>query len=103
MRKFTWAICSRCDGHGTIVNPSVDGNGLTQEDFDEDPDFREAYFGGVYDIACPDCESGKVRVPNMAALTFSEKRELVRKRQSERFHAEWAREREREYRMCGGR
>lgn len=56
-----WKICPTCRGNGTIVNPSIDGNGLSREDFDEDPDFEEAYFRGDYDISCPDCEGGKYR------------------------------------------
>lgn len=79
---FTWAICNRCSGNGHIVNPSIDGNGLTREDFEQDPDFEEAYFSGMYDIPCPDCVGGKVRVPNVARLTFGEKRQLVHLRQS---------------------
>ena len=53
-------ICHRCEGRGKHVNPSVDGNGISQEDFDQDPDFREAYFEGRYDVTCWDCEGEKV-------------------------------------------
>lgn len=56
-----WAICSRCSGDGTHVNPNVDGHGISPEEFDEDPDFAEAYFGGVYDVSCGECDgAGKV-------------------------------------------
>ncbi len=53
-------VCYTCDGKGTTVNPAIDGNGLTQEDFDEDPDFRENYFSGVYDVQCRTCKGQRV-------------------------------------------
>lgn len=56
-----YEVCGRCDGEGKHVNPSVDGNGLSREDFDQDPDFREAYFSGVYDVQCEEC-SGRTTV-----------------------------------------
>jgi len=60
-----WAICSRCHGDGTHVNPAVDGNGITQEEMDQDPDFFEAYMSGQYDIRCEECDgSGKVAEPD---------------------------------------
>jgi len=59
-----WEICTRCDGDGTIVNPSIDGHGLDPHNpcgEGPDPDFMEDYKGGVFDIACPECKgSGKV-------------------------------------------
>lgn len=54
-------VCERCEGRGTITNPNIDGNGISQEEFDEDPDFREAYFSGIYDIGCPECNGLRVR------------------------------------------
>lgn len=53
-------VCPRCEGKGSHVNPAVDGNGLTREDFDEDPDFAEDYFGGVFDICCEECKGMRV-------------------------------------------
>lgn len=55
-----YEVCDLCHGEGKHVNPAVDGNGLTQEDFDEDPDFREAYFSGVYDVRCEECQGTRV-------------------------------------------
>lgn len=55
-----FVVCPRCRGKGTHVNPSIDGNGLTREDFDEDPDFEEAYFRGDYDVACYECRGRRV-------------------------------------------
>ena len=53
-------VCPKCRGKGTHVNPSIDGNGLTREDFDEDPDFKESYFRGDYDVTCHRCEGRNV-------------------------------------------
>jgi len=53
-------VCDLCNGKGTTVNPSIDAGGLTQEDFDEDPDFEEEYFSGTYDIPCPQCRGKRV-------------------------------------------
>lgn len=59
--KPRWIICVVCDGDGTTVNPAIDGNGLSAEDFHDDPDFAEEYMRGTYDIACRACGgSGKM-------------------------------------------
>jgi len=58
--KAKWEVCSRCNGNGSIVNPNVDGHGLTRDDFAEDPQFEEDYFAGVYDIDCPECNGLRV-------------------------------------------
>lgn len=55
-----FAVCGRCQGHGKYVNPNVDGNGISQEDFDNDPDFRDNYFSGVYDVTCNECKGERV-------------------------------------------
>lgn len=56
----TKEVCSRCSGKGKIVNPAIDGNGLSREDFEEDPDFKEDYMSGMYDIVCPTCNGTNV-------------------------------------------
>lgn len=55
-----YEVCESCRGEGKHVNPAIDGNGLSQEDFDQDPDFEEAYFSGVYDIQCLECKGARV-------------------------------------------
>jgi len=50
-----YEVCPTCNGHGKHTNPSIDSHGLSAEDFAEDPDFREDYFSGVYDVACYEC------------------------------------------------
>lgn len=56
----TFEVCWRCRGEGKHVNPAIDGHGLSQEDFDQDPDFREDYFSGVYDQTCEECKGLRV-------------------------------------------
>ena len=90
-------VCGRCQGKGTHVNPSIDGNGLTREDFDADPDFEEQYFRGVFDVRCYECKGEKVvKVPDWDAMT-----EDQRKRAEDwyRWMAESAAEEEAERRM----
>ena len=62
-----WMICPVCEGEGKHVNPNIDAHGLTADDFAEDPDFAEAYMGGVYDVPCRNCGgSGKVLTAEQA-------------------------------------
>jgi hypothetical protein len=53
--NLCWEVCGTCNGKGTHVNPGIDAHGLSREDFDADPDFREEYFSGAYDIPCNEC------------------------------------------------
>lgn len=53
-------VCPQCEGTGKHVNPAIDGNGLSREDFDQDPDFEDAYFSGRYDIRCTLCDGNNV-------------------------------------------
>lgn len=69
-----YEVCCRCDGHGKYVNPNIDGNGLTREDFDADPDFRENYFSGMYDVTCDVCNGQRV------TLEFDEDRATARQK-----------------------
>lgn len=55
-----FVVCDTCGGQGSHVNPSIDSNGLTAEDFHEDPDFREEYMSGRYDVTCYGCHGEKV-------------------------------------------
>jgi hypothetical protein len=71
-------VCTRCEGRGSYVNPSIDGHGLTAEDMAEDPDFAEAYFDGVYDVPCAICHGARVVPrPDLARWTFAQKRLYV--------------------------
>lgn len=69
-------VCPTCDGRGSHVNPSIDASGISSEDFRDDPDFYDDYFGyngdedddgepirqarGMYDVDCYECEGRRV-------------------------------------------
>ncbi|KKL46110.1 hypothetical protein LCGC14_2348840 [marine sediment metagenome] len=53
-------VCPTCRGSGTMVNPNIDAGGLTQDDFDGDPDFYDDYMDGSYDIQCSECRGERV-------------------------------------------
>lgn len=56
-----FAVCPRCEGRGSHVNPAIDGNGITGDEMDElGDDFREDYLSGVYDVACEECHGERV-------------------------------------------
>lgn len=58
--KTKWMVCPICRGEGKTVNPDIDSNGLTRDDFYDDPDFAQDYVSGVYDISCRACEGKRV-------------------------------------------
>ena len=74
-----WIVCPVCEGNGKTVNPAIDCNGLTREDFMEDPDFAENYMSGMYDITCRGCGGKRVvteeRIQELQA--HAEERELA--------------------------
>jgi DNA-directed RNA polymerase subunit RPC12/RpoP len=64
MTKKEWIVCPVCGGDGKTVDPNIDANGLTREDFHhEDPDFAADYFSGAYDITCRGCDGKRVVKP----------------------------------------
>jgi len=52
-------VCPTCNGRGRLVNPSIDAGGVSPEELD-DPDFREDYLAGMYDMTCPECGGRRV-------------------------------------------
>ena len=60
VRTSGFRVCPTCEGYGTHVNPSIDAHGIGREEFDEDPDFEEAYFAGAYDVTCGKCNGQRV-------------------------------------------
>jgi len=60
-----FAVCGLCQGTGKVVDPNIDCDGLSPEDF-EDSDFEESYHAGAYDITCPQCKGLRV-VPEVDA------------------------------------
>jgi predicted metal-binding protein len=74
-----YAVCDRCEGKGSHVNPNVDGNGLSAEDFDENPGFFEDYMAGVYDVTCSTCKGQRVVLePNKSLITNPKDRAIYR-------------------------
>lgn len=57
-----YEVCSRCEGAGTHVNPSIDGHGISAEEWanEWDPEEREDYLRGVYDVQCEECAGLRV-------------------------------------------
>lgn len=56
-------VCGDCEGHGTVLNPSMRYHAYTAEDLqDWDDQDREEYFkrGGIYDVTCPTCNGRNV-------------------------------------------
>lgn len=64
-----WEVCDLCHGEGSHVNPAIDCGGLGDE-FADDPEFRENYLAGVYDVPCNRCEGKRVvKAVNWDALS----------------------------------
>ena len=63
----TYGVCSTCNGKGSHVNPSIDASGISGEDFDADPDFKEDYLSGAYSVPCYGC-GGKRVTPKPSAM-----------------------------------
>ena len=57
-------VCSRCEGYGTHLTPSIGNHAYSMEEFNEsfDDEGREEYFkrGGIYDVTCEECKGNKV-------------------------------------------
>lgn len=71
-------VCSRCEGYGTHLNPSIGEHAYTMQEFNDsfDEEEREQYFkrGGIYDVTCEGCDGNKVvQVVDEGALCTSEK------------------------------
>ena len=96
--KLKWIICPHCQGNCKVENPAF-SNGFTSSEWAEmDDDGRDSYLRGDYDVKCDPCDGlGRVQVPNVAALTFAEKRVLVLQRREERLDARIASEIAAEY------
>ena len=77
-------VCDRCEGRG-VHDHEAFSNGLTASDFDEDPDFREDYMRGAYDVRCSECGGQRVvAVPDVARCSYAVRRELVKARRFQR-------------------
>jgi hypothetical protein len=74
---YRWEVCPVCNGRGSHVNPSIDCEGISAEQFADDPDFAEEYFSGTYDVTC-NCCGGRTTVPvvDEEKLTHRQRRAL---------------------------
>lgn len=86
-------VCPTCEGKGRHVNPSIDEEGISEEQFADDPEFREEYFRGTYDVPCYECHGQRV-VP---VIDTEHADPNVVKAIHEREDADYAYAREREY------
>lgn len=86
--KMKWAICPCCSGNGSVESP-VSDNGFTSSEWEEmDDEGREAYMSSGCEVCCTKCGgAGKVRVHDVSAMTFKEKRALVLVRREQRLEA----------------
>jgi len=80
MAKTKYHVCPVCRGEGKTVNPNIDADGLTAEDFREDPDLAEMYMSGVYDITCMACNG-------MRVVTKARMKELAHNAEDRRLRA----------------
>jgi len=58
-------VCSKCEGHGTHLNPSIGEHAYSAEEFYDsfpEEEDREQYFqrGGIYDVPCEKCHGKNV-------------------------------------------
>ena len=82
-------VCDRCEGHGTILNPSIGEHAYTAEEFDLEfsEDEKTEYFkrGGIYDVICPECKGKNVVLGiDDDALNHDQKKTVVKYRRAER-------------------
>ncbi len=56
-----YEVCSRCCGEGVHDHPAF-ANGMSANDFGDDPDFREEYLAGRYDVTCSACHGKRVQL-----------------------------------------
>lgn len=57
-----YEVCGRCMGKGSHVNPAIDGNGITMEEWHNEwsHEEQEAYMSGRYDVGCYECHGNRV-------------------------------------------
>ncbi len=104
-------VCSRCEGHGTHLNPSIGNHAYTSEEFHDSFDDEEAeeYFkrGGRYDVTCEVCKGKNVVlvVDEEACQSAQQKADLASFNESEeasyQADREWQQEMRHESMMLG--
>lgn len=98
-------VCPDCEGDGSVLTPSIREHAYTREEFEEsfpEDEDKEAYMrpGSHLHVTCPTCDGLRVvPVPDVAAMTYAQKRAAAAWRREERDHARYERERAHELRM----
>jgi len=68
-----YEVCPTCNGHGSHVNPNIDDNGITAEEFARDPGFAEDYLRGTFSVTCYGCDGTRVvPAPNREKMSPEE-------------------------------
>jgi hypothetical protein len=52
-------VCPRCHGKGKHDHPAF-ANGISEDQFANDPDFYEEYMSGILDVLCEVCQGRNV-------------------------------------------
>jgi DNA-directed RNA polymerase subunit RPC12/RpoP len=79
-----WEVCDVCHGEGKHVNPAIDCGGISEE-MEDDPDFRENYMSGMYDVPCNHC-GGKRVVKGVDWNAMSDEHQKLYERQLQQAH-----------------
>lgn len=60
--SIKFEVCPRCNGTGSHINPSIDGHGISAEEWEHDwaDEEKEMYMNGGYDVPCYECEGLRV-------------------------------------------
>lgn len=68
-------VCGTCEGKGRHVNPSIDANGITEDEWGQwSYDEQETYLSGGYDVECYECDGKRVvPVPVESRMTDEQK------------------------------
>jgi hypothetical protein len=69
---FEFEVCSSCNGRGKYVDPNIDSQGITMEDWDNwSEEDKDNYRNGFYDVTCGECNGEKV-VPALSDNYYGE-------------------------------
>ncbi len=95
-----YEVCATCEGRGKHVNPAIDSHGISGDEFAEDPDFRDDYFSGAYDVDCYECRGrSTVLVADPDRMNDEQKKLLALREEQDITEAEFAAEAAYEQRM----
>ncbi len=72
-----FVVCWRCRGTG-VHDHEAFSNGISPEEFADDPDFKEDYFSGVYDVTCTECAGRRVLAEVERAYLTDEQKKFMK-------------------------